>query len=68
VLNAANEVAVSAFLDGRGGFLDIADVVARALDEGSSADIGYGRESIELDDVLRADEWGRMRARALVRR
>jgi 1-deoxy-D-xylulose-5-phosphate reductoisomerase len=32
VLNAANEVAVQAFLDGRIGFLDIAAVVEEALD------------------------------------
>jgi 1-deoxy-D-xylulose-5-phosphate reductoisomerase len=32
VLNAANEVAVAAFLKGRVRFLDIADVVSRALD------------------------------------
>ena len=68
VLNAANEVAVSAFLDGRTGFLEIADIVARALEEGASADIGYGRDDIELADVLRADDWARLRAQALVRR
>lgn len=33
VLNAANEVAVQAFLDGRVGFMDISAIVARALDE-----------------------------------
>jgi 1-deoxy-D-xylulose-5-phosphate reductoisomerase len=32
VLNAANEVAVAAFLEGRIGFLDIAAVVAQTLD------------------------------------
>jgi 1-deoxy-D-xylulose-5-phosphate reductoisomerase len=32
VLNAANEEAVAAFLDGRVGFLDIAALVADALD------------------------------------
>jgi 1-deoxy-D-xylulose-5-phosphate reductoisomerase len=32
VLNAANEIAVAAFLDGRLGFLDIAAVVAHVLD------------------------------------
>ncbi len=33
VLNAANEVAVAAFLDGRIGFLDIAALVERALND-----------------------------------
>ena len=32
ILNAANEIAVAAFLAGRIGFLDIADTVSRALD------------------------------------
>jgi 1-deoxy-D-xylulose-5-phosphate reductoisomerase len=68
VLNAANEVAVAAFLDGRGGFLDIADAVERTVHEGASAGIGYGREDIDLDDVVRADAWARMRAQVLVRR
>ena len=33
ILSAANEIAVEAFLAGRIGFLDIADLVARVLDE-----------------------------------
>jgi 1-deoxy-D-xylulose-5-phosphate reductoisomerase len=33
VLNAANEEAVAAFLDGRLDFMGIADVVARTLDK-----------------------------------
>ncbi len=33
VMNAANEVAVADFLDGRKGFLEIADTVERAMDE-----------------------------------
>jgi len=37
-LNAANEVAVEAFLQGRIGFLDIATIVAHALDAMNSAD------------------------------
>jgi len=32
ILNAANEVAVAAFLEGHVGFLQIADLIARALD------------------------------------
>ncbi|MGC1470940.1 MAG: 1-deoxy-D-xylulose-5-phosphate reductoisomerase, partial [Sphingorhabdus sp.] len=32
ILNAANEVAVAAFLAGQIGFLDIADVVSSTLD------------------------------------
>jgi 1-deoxy-D-xylulose-5-phosphate reductoisomerase len=63
VLNAANEVAVTAFLEGELSFLGIADVVQRILAAGDGADIGYGRVDIELDDVVRADGWARDQAR-----
>jgi 1-deoxy-D-xylulose-5-phosphate reductoisomerase len=43
VLNAANEIAVAAFLDGRVGFADIPILVERAL----AADPGGGARSIE---------------------
>jgi 1-deoxy-D-xylulose-5-phosphate reductoisomerase len=43
VLNAANEVAVAAFLDGRAGFADIPILVERAL----AADTGAAPTSIE---------------------
>jgi 1-deoxy-D-xylulose-5-phosphate reductoisomerase len=66
VLNAANEVAVGGFLGGRVGFLGIAELVERVLDDGSSADVGYGSDDLGLDDVLRADEWARRRASELV--
>ena len=62
VLNAANEVAVGAFLEGRLSFLQIADVVEDALERGTSADIGYGRDDIDLDVVLSADRWARAHA------
>ena len=47
--NAANEVAVAAFLDGRLPFLGIAETVDRAL---ASAD---GAPARDLDDLLEAD-------------
>jgi 1-deoxy-D-xylulose-5-phosphate reductoisomerase len=47
--NAANEVAVAAFLDGRIPFLAIAELVERAL---ARAD---GAPARDLDDLLRAD-------------
>jgi 1-deoxy-D-xylulose-5-phosphate reductoisomerase len=56
--NAANEVAVAAFLDGRLSFLGIADVVADAL---AAADGGVARD---LDDLVEADA----RARRLAER
>jgi 1-deoxy-D-xylulose-5-phosphate reductoisomerase len=51
--NAANEVAVAAFLDGRLPFLGIVEVVDEALD---GAD---GAEPRDLDDVIAADAAGR---------
>jgi 1-deoxy-D-xylulose-5-phosphate reductoisomerase len=60
VLNAADEVAVSAFLKGRIGFVRIAGVVADVLDAfGGRADSGAGGD---LDEILAADHWARRRA------
>ena len=53
VLNAANEVAVAAFLDGRLTFLEIADVVAEAL---ARAD---GSPAHDLTDLVEADRAAR---------
>jgi 1-deoxy-D-xylulose-5-phosphate reductoisomerase len=66
VLNAANEIAVSAFLDGAIGFPAIADVVERVLADGADTDVGYGRDDIELDDVLAADAWARNHAEPIL--
>ena len=66
VLNAANEVAVAAFLAGDLGFLAIADVVERVLDAGASAEVGYGDNGIELADVFHADAWARERTKSVV--
>jgi 1-deoxy-D-xylulose-5-phosphate reductoisomerase len=60
VLNAANEIAVGAFLDGRIGFLDIVAVVEAVL----AADTGDPATS--LDDVLAVDALARRRAETLV--
>jgi 1-deoxy-D-xylulose-5-phosphate reductoisomerase len=54
--NAANEVAVAAFLDGRLPFLAIADVVADAL---AAAD---GSAARDLDELVAADEAARRHA------
>ena len=48
-LNAANEVAVQAFLDGQLGFMEIPALVAAALDALPP------RPLLSLDDVLAAD-------------
>jgi 1-deoxy-D-xylulose-5-phosphate reductoisomerase len=59
VLNAANEQAVAAFLDGGIGFLDITDVVEDVLQAHAADDPGTVRD---LDDVVQADRWARQRA------
>lgn len=56
VLNAADEVAVDAFLKGVIGFLQIPALVDRVL-----AAYGGGRAS-NLDDILAVDRWARQRA------
>jgi len=53
VLNAANEVAVEAFLGGRIGFLDVIDLVARALDKVSPRDVGDLEAVVEFDRTAR---------------
>jgi 1-deoxy-D-xylulose-5-phosphate reductoisomerase len=60
VLNAANEIAVEAFLEQRLAFTEIPGVIARVLNEHDVASV----ES--LDHVLQADEWARHRAREAV--
>lgn len=62
VLNAANEVAVEAFLAGRLGFLGIPVVIERALDaHGGSAAEG-------LEELIEADTTARQTAERLVER
>jgi 1-deoxy-D-xylulose-5-phosphate reductoisomerase len=58
VLNAANEVAVEAFLERRLSFLDIPAVIEGVLDKHRCAPV------VCLDDVLAADQWAREQARA----
>ncbi|NLI80512.1 MAG: 1-deoxy-D-xylulose-5-phosphate reductoisomerase [Deltaproteobacteria bacterium] len=53
VLNAANEIAVQAFLDHRIGFLDIPRIIAAVMEEHVPA------ERLSLDAILAADAWAR---------
>jgi 1-deoxy-D-xylulose-5-phosphate reductoisomerase len=53
VLNAANEVAVEAFLAGRIGFLEIAELVAEALDAGAGR--GMFAEAEDVAAVVATD-------------
>jgi 1-deoxy-D-xylulose-5-phosphate reductoisomerase len=60
VMNAANEVAVEAFLTGRITFTDIAAVIEKTMD----AHKPHALNSIE--EVLSTDRWGRMRAKETI--
>ncbi|MFJ1456983.1 1-deoxy-D-xylulose-5-phosphate reductoisomerase [Nocardia sp. N2S4-5] len=62
VYNAANEIAVQAFLDGQIRFPDIVRTVAQVVE---SAD-RWSAEPATLDEVLAADAWARQRARTHV--
>ncbi len=56
VLNAANEIAVEAFLAGRIGFLDVVDLVERALDQAPRVEVD------DLETVLDIDRTARRQA------
>jgi 1-deoxy-D-xylulose-5-phosphate reductoisomerase len=60
VLNASDEVAVQAFLDGRIGFSDIAAVIERVLD-----DVGTG-PARDFRELFAVDEAARERTEELV--
>jgi 1-deoxy-D-xylulose-5-phosphate reductoisomerase len=66
VLNAANEIAVQAFLDHRIGFLDIPKVVGETL----SADTGFGSNghAYDLSTVLGTDARARVLAEEICQR
>jgi 1-deoxy-D-xylulose-5-phosphate reductoisomerase len=62
VLNAANEVAVAAFLEGRLGFLGIPALIDSVMGDHRNA------PARELGDVLEADDWARRSAQARIPR
>ncbi len=64
VFNAANEVSVGAFLDGRIGYLDVAAVVEESLLAYAATGPTPPRD---LEDVWAADRFGRDHAAAIVR-
>jgi 1-deoxy-D-xylulose-5-phosphate reductoisomerase len=53
ILNAANEVAVEAFLQRRIGFLDIAETVGRVLQRLGTPSVATLEEVIALDALAR---------------
>lgn len=56
VLNAANEIAVVAFLEGHIGFLQIPMLIERTMEAHTAYDIGH------IEGVMEADSWARHRA------
>ena len=64
-LNAANEVAVEAFLSGRIRWIQIPDVIAEAI---GGADVALGMETVVPDVVYEADRQARARAATVVGR
>ena len=63
MLNASNEVAVAAFLEGKISFPDIVSVVSEAMNV-----IGETRAPDSLEEAERVDSRGREAAAAIVRR
>lgn len=62
VLNAANEVAVHAFLDGLIGFKDIPAIIKKVM---KAHEV---KEARQLDIVLEADRWARIKAAEVLKR
>jgi 1-deoxy-D-xylulose-5-phosphate reductoisomerase len=60
VLNAANEVAVYAFLEGKLSFYGITDIVERVLEENPF------KNAKRFEEYLEADTWARERAKKLL--
>lgn len=61
VMNAANEIAVAYFLEGRIGFTQIAETIERTMDAHSAHNLR------SIDEVLKADLWGRETAHEICR-
>jgi 1-deoxy-D-xylulose-5-phosphate reductoisomerase len=64
ILNAANEVAVAAFIAGQVAFLDIDAIVAATLARVASGPVGSLGEVIETDRRARAEARAQITARA----
>jgi 1-deoxy-D-xylulose-5-phosphate reductoisomerase len=62
IFNAANEVAVAAFLDGRLGFMSIGDVIDFALQRWRGGGVR------DTESVLEADRWARETAETFIQK
>jgi 1-deoxy-D-xylulose-5-phosphate reductoisomerase len=60
VLNAANEVAVQAFLKQSISFTNIPEIIRKTMDQHTVA------KDPNLSDILEADQWARRKAMDLV--
>ena len=60
VLNAANEIAVSAFLEGKTGFLEISNLIEKTMEMHKPYPV------VNIEAVLEADTWARETARQLL--
>ena len=60
VLNAANEIAVAAFLNGRIGFREIHRIISKTMRKHAN------RAAAEIGEVLEVDRWARQHASVLV--
>lgn len=62
ILNAANELAVNAFLEGSIKFTDVPLLIQRVME-------GHEVKSVHtIEDILRADQWARERSKAILER
>jgi 1-deoxy-D-xylulose-5-phosphate reductoisomerase len=62
ILNAANEVAVSAFLEGSLKFTEIPLLLQRVMEEHEVKPVHT------IEDILRADHWAREKAKTILER
>ena len=61
MLNAANEVAVARFLDGKLGFYDIPEAVCRTVE-----DMQYAKDKHTLSEIIECDRAARERIKSII--
>lgn len=66
IFNAADEIAVAAFLAGKIPFPGIVQTVSRVVDMYDNGGASADRNELTVADVLAADEWGRRTAEQVI--
>ena len=66
IFNAADEIAVAAFLAGKIPFTGIVQTVSRVVDMYDNGTVPSDRNAFTVEDVLAADEWGRRTAEQVI--